>query len=43
MINILDTGAVGDGVTDNTSAIQAALDRAAENEEAVYVPEGRCN
>lgn len=34
--NVLDYGAVGDGVTDNTTAIQAALDAAS----CVYFPEG---
>lgn len=41
MINILDFGAVADGVTDNTKAIQSAIDKAAENEETVFIPEGR--
>lgn len=41
MINILDFGAIGDGVTDNTRAIQAALDAAREREETVYIPEGK--
>jgi len=40
MINILDYGAVGDGETDNTSMIQAALDAAAEQHCSVLVPEG---
>lgn len=35
-VNILDFGAVGDGVTDCTSAIQAALD----TKRAVFIPEG---
>ncbi|WP_309396056.1 right-handed parallel beta-helix repeat-containing protein [Cerasicoccus maritimus] len=41
MLNILDFGAVGDGKTDNTRAIQAALDKAGESRTTVYVPDGR--
>ncbi|WOO41015.1 right-handed parallel beta-helix repeat-containing protein [Rubellicoccus peritrichatus] len=41
MINILDYGAVGDGKTDNTSCIQAALDAAGEQCCSVFVPAGR--
>lgn len=41
MLNILDYGAVGDGKTDNTSAIQSALDDAAKTRSNVYVPDGR--
>jgi hypothetical protein len=37
-INVLDYGAVGDGVTDNTAAIQAALTAGAGK--AVYIPAG---
>ncbi len=40
MINICSFGAVGDGRTDNTAAIQKALDAAAETQATVYVPEG---
>lgn len=40
MLNILDFGAVGDGKTDNTKAIQAALDKAAQSRGSVYVPDG---
>lgn len=37
-VNVLDYGAVGDGVTDNTAAIQAALTAGAGK--AVYIPPG---
>lgn len=40
MISILDFGAVGDGKTDNTQAIQQALDAAAEVRGTVFVPDG---
>ena len=43
MTNIFDItafGAVGDGVTDNTAAIQSALDAAAECRGVVQVPPG---
>ena len=43
MTNIFDIttfGAIGDGVTDNTRAIQAALDAAAECRGVVQVPPG---
>ena len=39
-ISITDFGAVGDGATDCTAAIQAALDAAAERKATVFVPEG---
>jgi hypothetical protein len=45
-VNVKDFGAVGDGVTDDTSAIQAALNYAANNDKgAVFVPSGvyRCS
>ena len=43
MTNIFDItafGAVGDGVTDNTAAIQSALNAAAECRGVVQVPPG---
>lgn len=40
MINIMEFGAVGDGVTLNTESIQAAVDRASETREAVLIPCG---
>lgn len=39
--DILDFGAVGDGVTDSTGAVQAALDAAADCFGCVLVPPGR--
>jgi hypothetical protein len=38
-VNVLDFGAVGDGVTDDTVALQAALDAAAGG--VLFVPEGQ--
>lgn len=40
MISAEDFGAVGDGVTDDTQAIQLALDAAEGEEAVVYVPSG---
>lgn len=41
MIDITSFGAIGDGATDSTAAIQSALDAAAATGEVVLVPEGR--
>lgn len=40
-VNALDFGAVGNGVTDDTAALQAALDYAVANQKAVVLPSGR--
>jgi hypothetical protein len=40
MIDVRDHNAIGDGKTDDTAAIQAALDKAAETNATVHVPEG---
>jgi len=40
MINVLDFGAKGDGKTDNTKALQKALDEAGKIKGTVYVPDG---
>jgi len=40
VINILDYGAVADGVTDASSAIQNALNDAATSKKSVYIPAG---
>lgn len=39
-VNVLDFGAVGDGVTDDTAAIQAAADYAASIDAPLYGPQG---
>ncbi len=41
IINVRDLGARGDDQTDNTTAIQQALDRASEQSATVLVPPGR--
>lgn len=38
VVNVLDCGAKGDGVSDDTKSIQAAIDLAAQNGRRVYIP-----
>lgn len=41
VVNVLDHGAVGDGVTDNTAAIQSAMTASVVSGRPVYVPGGQ--
>lgn len=41
IINVLDFGAVGDGIADDTAAIQAAIDALPNDGGTVYFPAGR--
>jgi hypothetical protein len=40
-VNVLDFGAVGDGITDDTAAVHAAISYALDNEMSLYFPNGR--
>ena len=39
-VNVLDYGAVGDGVADDTAALIAAINYAGANSKAVFIPAG---
>lgn len=40
ILNVWDFGAIGDGVADDTQAIQKAIDQAYENGATVFIPQG---
>ena len=40
VLNVLDFGAIGDGITDDTAAIQAAINSGIANDKAVFIPAG---
>src|ERR1035441_140664 len=40
LLDVRDFNAVGDGKTDNTAAIQKALNKAADTKGTVFIPEG---
>src|ERR1017187_3622721 len=40
VLDVRDFNAVGDGKTDNTAAIQKALDKAATTQGTVFIPDG---